>query len=73
MKRKQLNLLLFGVQGIGLIFYGIFTAAYMLALPSNRVLSGEPVFHLLLSVFGGLFVLLIIISVMLSIKVKLEE
>lgn len=81
MKRKQLNSFLFLTQGIGSIFYTVFSAAYILALPTYdffggegvRVLTGEPIFHLLLSIFGGLFLISIIILVALSIFVKLKK
>ena len=81
MKRKQLNSFLFLTQGIGAIFYTVFSAAYILALPTYdffggegvRVLTGEPIFHLLLSIFGGLFLISIIILAALSIFAKLEK
>jgi hypothetical protein len=52
---------LFFVQVIGAVFYCVFSAAYIFALPSIQILTGEPTIHLLLSVFGGLFLLLTII------------
>jgi hypothetical protein len=81
LKRKQLTLFLFLTQGIGAIFYSVFSAAYILALPTYdffggegvRVLSGEPVFHLLLSIFGGLFVILVLLALLLSVLVKTED
>jgi len=81
LKRKQLNSFLFLTQGIGAIFYTVFSAAYILALPTYdffggegvRVLTGEPIFHLLLSIFGGLFLISIIILAALSIFAKLEK
>jgi hypothetical protein len=73
LKIKQLTLLLFLAQGIGAVFYAVFSAAYILALPSNQVLSGEPVFRLLLSIFGGLFVILILVSLVISALHKQED
>ncbi len=73
MKRNQLARFVFMSQGIGAIFIAVFLASYALALPSNEVLHGEPIFRTPLSIFGGLFLLLIAISVVLSIVVKPEE
>ncbi len=73
MKSKQLDRFLFAIQGIGIIFYGVFSAAYILALPSNHLLSGEPVFHVLLSIFGGLFFLLTIAAIAVSVTARIEE
>jgi hypothetical protein len=72
-KRNQLNLFIFTAQGIGAIFYGIFSAAYILPLPSTQVLSGEPVFRLLLSIFEGLFIICILIGLVLSAITKIED
>jgi hypothetical protein len=60
-------------QGIGAIFFAVFWASYALALPSNQVLHGQPIFKIPLSIFGGLFLALVIISVMLFIIVKPKE
>ena len=59
---RQLKWYIFLVQGIGAIFYGVFSAAYILALPSTKVLSGEPVFKVPLTIFSILFVILILFS-----------
>jgi hypothetical protein len=53
-------------QGIGAVFFAVFWASYAFALPSNRVLHGEPVFKIPISIFGGLFVLLTIVLLLLS-------
>jgi len=73
LKRKNLNLFLLVTQLAGVIFYGVFSAAYILALPSLNVLTGVAIFHLLLSVFGGLFLILIVVAVVLSFAVKMKE
>jgi hypothetical protein len=72
-KRKHLNLFIFAAQGIGSAFYGIFSAAYILPLPSTQVLSGEPIFRLLLSIFEGLFIICILIGLVLSVITKIED
>ena len=50
------------VQVIGTIFYVVFSAAYILAIPSINVLSGEPVFKIPMTIFSVLFVILILVS-----------
>jgi len=73
LKSKQLTLFLFFVQGIGVIFSSVFSAAYFFALPSINVLSEEPVFKLLLSIFGGLFVILVLVSLVFSAIVNQKD
>jgi len=70
---KQLAIFLFVAQGIGAIFYAVFSAAYILAIPSINVLSGEPVFKWPLTVFGVLFVILILVSLVVSFVYKPED
>jgi hypothetical protein len=63
----------FLTQGIGAVFFAVFLASYALALPSNLVLHGQPIFRIPLSVFGGLFLALTAIAILLSIIIKPEE
>jgi hypothetical protein len=72
-KRKQLTLFLFLAQGIGAVFYGVFSAAYILPVPSTHVLTGEPVFKLLLSTFGGLFFIFILLALALSVIIGPDD
>ena len=72
-KRKHLNLFIFTAQIIGTIFYSVFSAAYILSLPSTQVLSGDPPFRLLLSVFEGLFIIFILTSLALTAIAKIED
>lgn len=60
---RRLVMFLFFVQVIGAIFYCVLSAAYFLPFPSTQVLIGEPIFKLLLSVFGGLFLVFTLISI----------
>jgi hypothetical protein len=73
MKKHQVNLFLYLVQGIGAAFVAVFSAAYLFALPSIGVLHEEPIFKLLLSTFGGLFLILIAASAVLSFTIKSEK
>ena len=66
MKRQQLPLLIYLAQGIGVIFYGIFLAAFYIPMPSNDTLIGDPNFRTPLSIFGGIFLIVIIISIVAS-------
>jgi hypothetical protein len=63
----------FFTQGIGAVFFAVFLASYALALPSNLVLHGEPIFRIPLSIFGALFLALTAIAIALSIIIKPEE
>jgi len=60
-------------QAVGAIFFAVFLASYALALPSNKVLHGEPIFRTSLSIFGGLFLILVAVAVVLSIVVKPKD
>ena len=62
MERKPLELLVFLAQGIGVVFYLIFLAAFYIPMPSNDTLIGDPTFRTPLSIFGGIFLILTIIS-----------
>jgi ABC-type sugar transport system permease subunit len=72
---KRNNLVRFALltQAVGAIFFAIFLTSYALALPSNKVLHGEQIFRTSLSIFGGLFLALVVIAVVLSIIVKPED
>jgi hypothetical protein len=63
----------FLTQGTGAVFFAVFLASYALALPSNQVLHGQPIFRIPLSIFGALFLALTAISAVLSIIIKPEE
>ena len=72
MKGRQLEMLVFLTQGIGVIFYVIFLAAFYIPLPSNDTLIGDSVVSSSLSIFGGIFLILIIVSLGASRLVKQE-
>jgi hypothetical protein len=67
LNRKQLNVILFITEGLGITFYSIFSAAYYATTPSTTVLTGEPIFHIPITVFGLLYFIAVIITVLLSI------
>ena len=72
LKSKQLATLVFLAQGAGAIFYAVFLAAYALALPSNEVLHGLPVFKIPISIFGAIFIASTVILLLISFVTKPE-
>jgi hypothetical protein len=72
LSEKQIRMLSFVTQGVGAIFVGIFLAAYLGGLPSTVVLHSEPVFRIPLFIFGSVFLILILASVVLSLFSKKE-
>jgi hypothetical protein len=58
---------------MGLVFFVVFLAAYYLELPSNGSLIGDPTFRAALSIFGGLFLILIIVCLAVSGMVRQEN
>jgi hypothetical protein len=64
--QKQISQFLFAVQGIGIVFVGIFLAAYLGGLPTTNVLHIEPVFRIPLAVFGLLFLVLVLATLVLA-------
>lgn len=63
---KRLSGYILIVQAIGTLFYAVFSAAYILAIPSINVLSGEPIFKIPMTIFSVLFVVLILISLVIG-------
>ena len=53
---KQITMFLLGVEGIGAAFVIVYSAAYLLGLPSTNVLHSEPAFRTILSVLGVLLI-----------------
>jgi hypothetical protein len=73
LKTNNLARYAFLTQAIGAVFFAVFLASYALALPSNLVLHGQPIFRIPLSIFGGLFLALTAIAILLSFIAKPEE
>ena len=63
---KRLGWYILLVQAIGAIFYVVFSAAYILAIPSINVLSGEPIFKIPMTIFSVLFVVLMLVSLVIG-------
>jgi hypothetical protein len=63
---KRLGWYILIVQALGAIFYAVFSAAYILAIPSINVLSGEPIFKIPMTIFSVLFVVFMLISLVIG-------
>jgi hypothetical protein len=70
MKNQYLASLVFLAQGIGIVFLGIFLAAFYVPMPSNDTLIGDPNFRTPISIFGLIFIALIVISIIAAYVVK---
>jgi hypothetical protein len=70
MKNRTINFFLYLIEVAGSVFLAIFLAVYLFALPSIDVLHGEPFSDLLLSIFGGIFLILIAIIILIRIAKK---
>jgi uncharacterized membrane protein len=63
MKRQWSTILVFLTQGVGIVFFAIFLLAFYLPMPSNETLIGNSNIRTPLSVFGAIFLIMIIISI----------
>jgi len=70
---KIVNLFLFVTQAIGVGFFIVFSAAYDIPLPSTKVLTGEPIFHNLLLITGGLYFIFILLVIGISVIGYIKE
>jgi len=69
----QVKRFIFAVEGVGVIFLGVFLTVYLLGLrdlPGYTVYHSEPIFRTLLSIFGSLLIAFALIAIVLSIIVK---
>jgi hypothetical protein len=62
----QISKFLFVFEGIGAIFAGAFLVAYLSGLPTDVVYHSDPTLRLVLSIFGGIFILLIFVALIAS-------
>jgi hypothetical protein len=67
---KQISTFLFATQGVGIIFVGIFLAAYLGGLPSTNVLHSEPAFRIPLTIFGIILLVLVLAAIILAVFLK---
>ena len=66
MNENQISNFLIVFEGIGAIFLGAFLTAYLLGLPTDIVYHSDPTLRMILSLFGGLFIILILIGLTIS-------
>lgn len=70
---NQISKFLFVFEGIGAVFTGAFLIAYLLGLPTDVVYHSDPTLRMILSIFGGILVLLILLSVVVLRGAKHKE
>ncbi|MCW3997654.1 MAG: hypothetical protein NWF10_03695 [Candidatus Bathyarchaeota archaeon] len=70
---NQVSKFLFVFEGIGAIFAGAFLVAYLLGLPTDVVYHSDPILRLVLSIFGGILVLFILVTVVVLRGPKKKE
>jgi hypothetical protein len=73
MNDNQISNLLVAFEGIGAIFAGAFLLAYLLGLPTDVVYHSDPNLRLVLTVVGGIFVLLTLVTFGVFIRTKEKE
>jgi hypothetical protein len=69
MPDKRITKFLFAVEAVGIVFVGVFLAAYLgglFVLPQTTVFHSVPAVRLALSVLGGVFLVLILATVVLA-------
>jgi len=66
LKTKTVATYVVAVQIVGGLFYAFFSAAYILAIPSIKVLSGQSIFKIPMMVFGTLFVALTLTALVIA-------
>ena len=66
MNDGQISKFLYAFEGIGAIFVGAFLLAYLSGLPTNVVHHSDTNLRMILSVFGGILIILVIIALLIS-------
>ena len=69
---KRISTFLFATQGVGIVFIGIFLAAYLGGLPSTNVLHSEPAFRIPLTILGAVLLVLVLSTVIIAAFSKKE-
>jgi len=67
---KKINMLLYSVEGVGVVFVAVFLAAYLGGLPTTAVLHSEPAFKIPLIIFGAVLLVLILATTVLAVARK---
>jgi len=64
---NQISKFLFAFERIGVVFAGSFLVAYLFGLPTDVVYHSDPTLRLVLSLFGGLVVILVLATLLISV------
>ncbi len=67
---KKINVLLYSVEAVGVVFVAIFLAAYLGGLPTTAVLHSEPAFKIPLIIFGAVLLVLILATTVLAVATR---
>jgi len=72
LSEKQINAFLFVTQGVGVVFVGIFLAAYLAGLPTTAVFHSEPAFRIPLTILGAVLLVMMLSAFVLAALAKKE-
>jgi hypothetical protein len=70
---SQISKFVFVFEGIGSIFLGAFLVAYLMGLPTDVVYHSDPTLRMILSIFGGIVIILVIIALLISVLNKKKD
>ena len=65
MNENQISKFLYAFEGIGTIFAGAFLVAYLSGLPTNVVYHSDTTLRMILSIFGGILIILVIVALLI--------
>ena len=63
---NKISKFLYTFEGIGAVFIGAFLVAYLMGLPTNVVHHSNPNLRMILSISGGLLLILVSIALLIS-------
>ena len=66
MNESQISKFLYTFEGIGVILAGSFLIAYLSGLPTNVVNHSDPTLRIVLSIFGGVAIILVFAGLLIS-------
>ena len=67
---NRINKFLFAAEAVGIVFVGLFCAAYLLGLPTTNVLHSEPFLRIPLNIFGVVLLILVLMGCVLAVLPK---
>lgn len=73
MNDNQISKFLLTFQGIGAIFTGAFLMAYLIGLPTDVVYHSDPTLRTILSIFGAILLIFILIAILISATNKKKD